>query len=69
VPDWTATERALEELSRMTPDERAAAPVPRPPAEIADAVVDLARDERLAGRVLAMWPGEPPRLLEVDSRS
>ncbi|MGN6760079.1 MAG: SDR family NAD(P)-dependent oxidoreductase, partial [Leifsonia sp.] len=39
VPDWIATERALAELERMTPAERAAAPVPRPPEEIADAVV------------------------------
>jgi NAD(P)-dependent dehydrogenase (short-subunit alcohol dehydrogenase family) len=63
VPDWIATERALAELERMTPAERAAAPVPRPPEEIADVVVDLVEDDTLAGRVMVLWPGQPPRLL------
>jgi NAD(P)-dependent dehydrogenase (short-subunit alcohol dehydrogenase family) len=64
VPDWIATERALEGLARMTPAQRAAAPVPRPPEEIAAAVVDFVRDDHLAGRVMMMWPGEPGRLLD-----
>jgi NAD(P)-dependent dehydrogenase (short-subunit alcohol dehydrogenase family) len=66
VPDWIATDRALDELERMTAAEREAAPVPRPPEEIAAAVADLARDDALAGRVLVMWPGEPPRLLDPE---
>jgi NAD(P)-dependent dehydrogenase (short-subunit alcohol dehydrogenase family) len=68
VPDWIATERALEELVRMTPAERAAAPTPRPPEGIAAAVVDLIRDEDHSGRVMVMWPGEPPRLLDPGLR-
>jgi NAD(P)-dependent dehydrogenase (short-subunit alcohol dehydrogenase family) len=66
VPDWIATERALAQLERMTPAERAAAPVPRPPEEIADVVVDLVEDDTLAGRVMVLWPGQPPRLLPRD---
>ena len=64
VPDWIATERALDELARMAPAERAAAPIPRPPEEIAAAVVELVRNEDHAGRVMVMWPGESPRLLD-----
>jgi uncharacterized protein YbbK (DUF523 family) len=68
VPDCIAPERALAEVEAMTPEQRAAAPVPRPPAEIADAVAAFVRDEGLSGRVLVMWPGEPPRLLDAELR-
>jgi NAD(P)-dependent dehydrogenase (short-subunit alcohol dehydrogenase family) len=64
VPDWIATERAQDELARMTPDERAAAPRPVAMEEIADAVVALVRDDSLAGRVIVLWGGEPRRLLD-----
>jgi NAD(P)-dependent dehydrogenase (short-subunit alcohol dehydrogenase family) len=63
VPDWIATERAQEELARMTPEERAAAPEPLPLELVSGAVVELLRDETLAGRVMVLW-GEEPRLLE-----
>jgi NAD(P)-dependent dehydrogenase (short-subunit alcohol dehydrogenase family) len=68
VPDWIATERAQEELARMTPAERAATPAPRPPEEVAGAVVEFVRDEDLAGRVMVMWPGELARLLDPELR-
>lgn len=68
VPDWIATRRALEQLARMTPVQRAAMPAPRPPEEVAGAVVDFVRDEDLAGRVMVMWPGEPARLLDPELR-
>jgi len=68
VPDWILTERAVASLERMSAAERAAAPEPREPSEIADAVVSLVRDERLRGRVLVLWPGEAPRLLEPELR-
>jgi NAD(P)-dependent dehydrogenase (short-subunit alcohol dehydrogenase family) len=68
VPDWVATERAQEELARMTPAQRAAAPTPIPPEEIASAVVEFVLDEELAGRVMVMWPGEPARLLDPGLR-
>jgi NAD(P)-dependent dehydrogenase (short-subunit alcohol dehydrogenase family) len=63
VPDWIETERARAELARMTPAERAAAPVPLPPDAVPDAVVAFARDDTLAGRLMVLRPGEPPRLL------
>jgi hypothetical protein len=52
----------------MTPAQRAAMPAPRPPEEIAGAVVEFIRDENLAGRMMVMWPGEPSRLLDPDLR-
>ncbi len=51
VPGWIATERAVAELDAMSAAERAAAPVPIPMDEIADAVVRLVRDDRAAGSV------------------
>jgi NAD(P)-dependent dehydrogenase (short-subunit alcohol dehydrogenase family) len=68
VPDWIATERALEELAGMTASERAATPAPRPPEEVADAVVECLRDDALTGRVMVLWPGEPARLLDPELR-
>jgi hypothetical protein len=37
------------------------------PEEVADAVLRLVRDDSLAGRVLELRGGEPPRLLPVGS--
>jgi NAD(P)-dependent dehydrogenase (short-subunit alcohol dehydrogenase family) len=68
VPDWIATERAQDELDRMTAPERAAAPVPVPMEEVADAVVELVRDDSVAGAVMVLWSGEPRRLLDPDRR-
>jgi NAD(P)-dependent dehydrogenase (short-subunit alcohol dehydrogenase family) len=68
VPDWILTDRARGELAAMTPEQRAAAPEPRPPEEIARAVVEFARDDSLRGRVLVLWPGEPARLLDPELR-
>jgi NAD(P)-dependent dehydrogenase (short-subunit alcohol dehydrogenase family) len=75
APDWTATEFVQERFARMTPDERASAtdgfgrPAPDrllEPAEVAAGVLDLIRDDGLAGRTLVMWCGEEPRLLPND---
>jgi NAD(P)-dependent dehydrogenase (short-subunit alcohol dehydrogenase family) len=52
VPGWIATERAEAELAAMTPAELAAAPIPVPMDEVAEAVVDLVRDDAAAGRVV-----------------
>jgi NAD(P)-dependent dehydrogenase (short-subunit alcohol dehydrogenase family) len=59
VPDWVATERARRELAAMTPEERAAAPVPIPLERLTSAVVRLVADDALDGVVLALRPGEP----------
>jgi NAD(P)-dependent dehydrogenase (short-subunit alcohol dehydrogenase family) len=64
VPDWILTERAQEELQRMSPAERAAAPTPLSLDDVADAVVALIADDDLAGRVMVLRGGEPPRLLD-----
>jgi NAD(P)-dependent dehydrogenase (short-subunit alcohol dehydrogenase family) len=68
APDWIETERAREELARMTADERAATPAPLSPEAIADAVVEFIRDDELAGRVMVLWPGEPRSLLDPERR-
>lgn len=68
APDWIETERAREELARMTPAERAEAPAPIPPEAVADAVVELVRDDELSGRVAVLWPGEPRTLLDPRRR-
>jgi NAD(P)-dependent dehydrogenase (short-subunit alcohol dehydrogenase family) len=56
VPDWVATER-------LTEAERATPPAPIPLADVAAAVLDLIRDDTLAGRALVLWRGQAPRLL------
>jgi NAD(P)-dependent dehydrogenase (short-subunit alcohol dehydrogenase family) len=58
VPGWIATERGEAELATMTPAERAAAPVPVPMNEVADAVVQLVHDDTAVGRVV-MLPDRP----------
>jgi NAD(P)-dependent dehydrogenase (short-subunit alcohol dehydrogenase family) len=54
VPGWILTERAREELAAMTPEERAAAPVPLRIGAIADAVVELIADDSRAGAVVVL---------------
>jgi NAD(P)-dependent dehydrogenase (short-subunit alcohol dehydrogenase family) len=66
VPDWIETERAREELARMTAEERASRPTPLPPETVADAVVELIRDDELAARVVVLEGGEPRRLLDTE---
>jgi NAD(P)-dependent dehydrogenase (short-subunit alcohol dehydrogenase family) len=67
-PDWVATPAVLASLERMSPEERAAVPELIEPAEIAEQVVRFVRDDSLAGRVVVLWGGEPPRLLPDDQR-
>jgi NAD(P)-dependent dehydrogenase (short-subunit alcohol dehydrogenase family) len=63
VPDWIATDRGRAELARMSSAERVEAPPQVPMEAIADAVLDFVRDDDLAGRVLLLRGGEPPRFL------
>ena len=65
VPDWIATERAHGELAAMTPEQREAEAPLVEPAALADAVVELIRDETLAGRVMLLPRGAPRRLLDA----
>ena len=64
-PDWVDTPAARRSLERATPEERAAAPPLVPAQRVADAIVELVKDESLAGRVLvcpatAEWRLLPP---------
>jgi NAD(P)-dependent dehydrogenase (short-subunit alcohol dehydrogenase family) len=68
VPGWIATPPIKAYWESLTPEERAAQGVP--PVllrveEIADAVVRLVTDDRLAGRVLVWWSGQAPGLIPV----
>jgi NAD(P)-dependent dehydrogenase (short-subunit alcohol dehydrogenase family) len=70
-PDWVDTPMSRRSRSRMTPEEEAAA-VPAgilPPEEIADAAVELIRDDSLAGRVMACWCDQPRSLFPVPDWS
>ena len=53
----------------MTPEARAAEAPLVDPDELADAVVELIRDESLAGRVMLLPRGEPRRLLDALAQS
>ena len=68
VPDWVATERASAELAAM--DEEAAALAADPPLvpldDLCEATMRLVVDEELAGRVVLLDRGVPPRLLERE---
>jgi NAD(P)-dependent dehydrogenase (short-subunit alcohol dehydrogenase family) len=70
-PDWVDTPMSRRTRARMTPEEEAAA-VPTgilAPEEIADAAIELIRDDSLAGRVMACWCGQPRSLLPVPDWS
>jgi NAD(P)-dependent dehydrogenase (short-subunit alcohol dehydrogenase family) len=69
VPDWVATPEVTEFVERMTPGERLAGGVPDvllSVDDVAGAVVRLATDEALTGRVLVWWCGEPPRFIRRE---
>ena len=64
-PDWVDTPAARRSLERATPEERAAAPPLVPVERVAEAILDLVRDESLAGRVLVCPATAEWRLLPV----
>jgi NAD(P)-dependent dehydrogenase (short-subunit alcohol dehydrogenase family) len=66
VPGWIASPQVQSYWDSLTPEQRQAKAVP--PVllsleEIADAVVRLIADDRLAGRLLVWWNGQPPALI------
>ncbi len=66
VPDWVASPEVQGYFDSLSLDERRQQGVPEQLTsleEIADAVVELATDERLAGRVMVWWSGQPRRLI------
>jgi NAD(P)-dependent dehydrogenase (short-subunit alcohol dehydrogenase family) len=65
VPQWIATQHVKATIAQMTAEERARVPERlNEPEEIADSVVDLVRDDELAGRVMVCRCGEPPVLID-----
>jgi NAD(P)-dependent dehydrogenase (short-subunit alcohol dehydrogenase family) len=58
VPDWVATERVSDA-------ERATTPPPIPLSVVVEAVLELIRNDTLAGRALVIRRGEGPRLSEL----
>jgi 3-oxoacyl-[acyl-carrier protein] reductase len=66
VPHWIGTDHIKAVVAGMTPEQRRDAAVPDallPPEEVVGAVLRLATDESLAGRVLVCIGGQPPRLI------
>jgi NAD(P)-dependent dehydrogenase (short-subunit alcohol dehydrogenase family) len=66
VPDWVATPEVKSYFDALTPEQRREQGVPAILTtldEIADAVVQLATDESLAGRVMVWWSGQSRRLI------
>lgn len=68
-PDWVDTPAVQRSLAAMTPERRASVPALVPAEEIAEIVLDLIRDDSLAGRIVARFADEDgPRLLAPDQR-
>jgi NAD(P)-dependent dehydrogenase (short-subunit alcohol dehydrogenase family) len=67
APGWIATEEVRTYWEPLTVEQRLARRAPRSRLlrleEVAGAVVRLATDETLAGRVLVWWSEDPPRLI------
>ena len=66
VPDWVAVPEVLEYWNSLRPEERRAQDVPEVLTtldEVADAVFELITNDRLAGRIMVWWNGQPRRLI------
>ena len=72
VPDWVATPEVQGYVDSINDDERRRMHVPRKLTtveQIADAVLMLATDDALAGRVMVWWSEEEtPRLIPFGDR-
>ena len=65
-PDWVDTPAARRTIGAMTEEERAQVPELVPAEEIAALVLDLVRDDSLAGRVMIRPADGPPELLPLE---
>ena len=68
VPHWIGTDHIKAVIAGMSPEQQCDFAVPAvliTPEEVADAVLRLATDERLAGRLLVCVGGQPPRLIPL----
>jgi len=71
APGWIATDEVRQYWESLTPAERARRSMPArllTTDQISDAVVRLAEDRSLAGRVLVWWSEDAPRLIEWGDR-
>lgn len=71
VPGWIETPPVKAYWDSLTPEERKAKGVPEvllSVKEIADAVLKLITDDRLAGRVFVCWNGQQPALIPIGDR-
>jgi NAD(P)-dependent dehydrogenase (short-subunit alcohol dehydrogenase family) len=71
APGWIATDGPRQYWESLTPAERAERGVPSTLLSVdnvANAVVHLATDESLAGRVLVWWSDDAPRFLASGDR-
>jgi NAD(P)-dependent dehydrogenase (short-subunit alcohol dehydrogenase family) len=71
APGWIATDGPRQYWESLTPAERHERGVPSrllTTRQISDAVMRLASDESLAGRVLVWWSDDTPRLIQWGDR-
>jgi NAD(P)-dependent dehydrogenase (short-subunit alcohol dehydrogenase family) len=71
APGWIATDWVQKHWESLTPEDRVAGGVPSrllTTNQISEAVVRLAEDLSLAGRLLVWWSEDSPRLVEWGDR-
>ena len=71
APGWVATDGPRQYWESLTPEQRTERGVPASlltTEQIAGAVVRLATDDTLAGRVLFWWSDDEPKLIEWGDR-
>jgi NAD(P)-dependent dehydrogenase (short-subunit alcohol dehydrogenase family) len=71
APGWIATDGPRQYWESLTPSERVERGVPSrllTTDQVADAVVRLAEDVSLAGRVLVWWSEDAPQLIQWGDR-
>jgi len=71
VPAWIASPGPRDYWESLTPEERQKRGVPDTLLsldEVADAILRLATDETLFGRVMVWWNGQPPRLIKAGDK-
>jgi NAD(P)-dependent dehydrogenase (short-subunit alcohol dehydrogenase family) len=71
APGWIGTNEVRQSWESLTPTERTARKMPArllTTDQISDAVVRLAENRSLAGRVLVWWSEDAPRLIEWGDR-
>ncbi|HLJ47470.1 MAG TPA: SDR family oxidoreductase [Bryobacteraceae bacterium] len=71
VPAWIASPGPKEYWESLTPEQRRERGVPDTLLsldEVAGAILRLATDEALYGRIMVWWNGEPPRLIAQGDR-